>query len=116
MLNYKITEAKGAVCGIKVVSDDDDVIMISNDGIIIRVRACDISVMGRYAGGVTIMKTKNVPGRLVASFTVTEHDDEAEIEEVEKLSDEELAAIAAEETAESANEVISDDEPEADEE
>lgn len=116
MLNYKITEAKGAVCGIKVVSDDDDVIMISNDGIIIRVRACDISVMGRYAGGVTIMKTKNAPGRLVASFTVTEHDEEAEIEEVEKLSDEELAALAAEEQAESANEVVTDDEVEADEE
>ena len=115
MLNYKINDQKGAVCGIKVVSDDDDVILISNDGIIIRVRAADISVMGRYSGGVTIMKTKNAEGRLVASFTTAEHDEDAEIEEVEKLSDEELAKLAEEEKAEAANEVISDDEVEEEE-
>lgn len=117
MLNYKISEQKGNVCGIRIVGDDEDVILISNDGIIIRVRACDISIMGRYSGGVTIMKTKNAPDRLVAAFTTAEHDDEAEIEEVEQLSEDELKAIAEEEAKEEAAEVItdegSDDEEEA---
>lgn len=102
ILNYKTGGAKGDVCGIKVVSDDEDIILISNDGIIIRVRACDISVMGRYSGGVTIMRTKDAEGRRVVSFTAAEHDEDAAIDEVEQLSDEELRAIAeAEEEVES---------------
>ncbi len=109
MLNYKVNEQKGKVCGIRVVKDDEDVILISNDGIIIRVRASDISMMGRYSGGVTIMKTKNTPNRLVAAFTTAAHDEDAEIEEVEQLSEYELKAIAEEEAREEADEVISDD-------
>ncbi|MBR5121792.1 MAG: DNA gyrase subunit A [Oscillospiraceae bacterium] len=109
MLNYRVNEVKGNVCGIKTVADDEDVILISNDGIIIRVRAADISIMGRYSGGVTIMKTKNAPDRLVASFTTAEHDEDAEIEEVEQLSEEELKQLAAEEAAAEANEVITDE-------
>lgn len=109
MLNYKVNEQKGKVCGIKVVSEEDDVILISNDGIIIRVRAKDISVMGRYSGGVTIMRTKDIEDRIVVAFTSAEHDEEAEIEEVEQLSSEELKALAEAESAEAANEVISDE-------
>ncbi len=117
MLNYKVNEQKGKVCGIRVVKDDEDVILISNDGIIIRVRASDISMMGRYSGGVTIMKTKNAPDRLVAAFTTAAHDEDAEIEEVEQLSEDELKAIAEEEAREEAAEVITDDaEPDDEEE
>lgn len=104
ILNYKTGGAKGDVCGIKVVLDDEDVIMISNDGIIIRVRACDISIMGRYSGGVTIMRTKGYDDRRVAAFTVTEHDDEAQTEEVEQLTEAELKAIAEAEAEEEAKE------------
>jgi DNA gyrase subunit A len=43
LTNYK----NGSVCGIKVVDDEDDILMISTDGIVIRIRACDISIMGR---------------------------------------------------------------------
>ena len=116
ILNYR-TGAKGEVCGIKVVDDDEDVILISNDGIIIRVRAADISMMGRYSGGVTIMRTKGVEYRRVAAFTADEHDDEAEIEQVEQLSPEELAEIAAAEAeAEAAEDAVSDEpEDESDE-
>ena len=75
-----------------------------------------MSVMSRYSGGVTIMKTKNAPDRLVAAFTTAEHDDDAQIEEVETLSDEELANLAEEEKAAEAQEEleaadVSDDEP-----
>ena len=112
ILNYKTGGAKGEVCGIKVVDEDEDVILISNDGIIIRVRACDISIMGRYSGGVTIMRTKGTPDRRVVAFTTAEHDEEAEIEEVEQLSPEELRAIAEAEMKEEAEEV---EEPEVEE-
>ncbi len=111
ILNYKTGGAKGEVCGIKIVDGDEDVILISNDGIIIRVRVGDISVMGRYSGGVTIMRTKGTDDRRVVAFTAAEHDEEAEIEEVEQLTPEELAEIArAEADAENAEDDIPDDE------
>lgn len=93
LLNYK----NGNVCGIKVVDEDDDIIMISTDGIIIRIRACDISVMGRYSKGVRLMRVSN-DGKVVA-FTRTEHDESAEISEVEKATAEEIAAAQLEEKA-----------------
>lgn len=115
ILNYR-TGAKGEVCGIKVVDESEDVILISNDGIIIRVRAADISLMGRYSGGVTIMRTKGDDDRRVVAFTSAEHDEEAKIEEVEQLSPEELAEIAAAEAeAEAAEDAVPDPEPDGSE-
>ena len=99
MMNYK----NGSVCGIKVVDDEDDIIMISTDGVVIRIRACDISIMGRYSKGVRLMKVGE-DGKVVA-FTRTEHEEDAEITEVEQASAEDIAQAAAEE----ANEVITDD-------
>lgn len=72
----------GYVCGIKVVDDEDDIIMISSDGVVIRIRACDISIMSRYSKGVRLMRVSE-DGKVV-SFTRTEHDESAEIAEVEK--------------------------------
>ena len=72
----------GYVCGIKVVDDEDDIIMISSDGVVIRIRACDISMMRRYSKGVRLMRVSE-DGKVV-SFTRTEHDESAEIAEVEK--------------------------------
>ncbi len=94
LLNYK----NGSVCGIKVVDEDDDIIMISSDGIVIRMRACDISMMSRYSKGVRLMRVSG--DNKVVSFTRTEHDDEAELAEVEKASEEEIAKAQAEENAE----------------
>lgn len=94
LMNYK----SGGVCGIKVVDDEDDIIMISTDGIVIRIRACDISMMSRYSRGVRLMRVGE-DGRVV-SFTRTEHDDEAETAEVEKATADEIAEAQAEENAE----------------
>lgn len=114
-LNYKVSDEKGYVCGIKVVDEDEDVIMISSDGVVIRIRACDVRVMGRYARGVRLMKVSE--GERVVTFTNAEHDDEAEIAEVEKPSEEELAAEEAEAAAEEAAEVVEPDaEPDDEEE
>ncbi|NLZ46750.1 MAG: DNA gyrase subunit A [Clostridiales bacterium] len=92
-LNYKVNDEKGDVCGIKVVDETDDIIMISSDGVVIRIRACDIRVMGRYAMGVRLMRVNK--DERVVTFTRAEHDDDAEIAEVEKPSDEELDAEEA---------------------
>ena len=99
MMNYK----NGDVCGIKVVDDEDDIIMISTDGVVIRIRACDISVMGRYSKGVRLMRVSE-DGKVVA-FTRTEHEEDAEITEVEQASAEDIAQAAEEE----ANEVVTED-------
>lgn len=90
MLNYKTSEEKGYVCGIKVVDEEDDIIMISSDGIVIRFRAADVRIMGRYATGVRLMKLADEDR--VVTFTRAEHDDSAEIAEVEQPSEEELEA------------------------
>ena len=99
MMNYK----NGGVCGIKVVDDEDDIIMISTDGVVIRIRACDISIMGRYSKGVRLMRVSE-EGKVVA-FTRTEHEEDAEISEVEQASEEDIAQAAEEE----ANEVVAED-------
>jgi DNA gyrase subunit A len=58
--------------------------MISDDGVIIRIRVSDVRVMGRYATGVKLMR---VSGDVrVVAFTRTEHDDSAEIAQIEEPS------------------------------
>lgn len=101
--NYKVSDEKGYVCGIKVVDQEDDIIMISTDGIIIRLRAADIRVMSRYATGVRLMRLTG-DGRVV-TFTRAEHDDEAEIEAVEQLTEEEAAAQEADSAKEQKEEL-----------
>ena len=112
--NYKPDEERGNVCGIKVVDENDDIMMISSDGIIIRIRTSDIRIMGRIAKGVRVMRVSE-NGRVVA-FTRTDHEEGADISEVEQLSEEELKAqeLAALE-AESAEAAIPEEPDEPDE-
>ena len=107
--NYKVSEEKGYVCGIRSLQQDDDVILISTDGVIIRIRANDLRVMNRYAMGVRVMRLTD--DNRVVTFTRTEHDETEEISEVEQASEEDIAASEAE----AKNEVIVD-EPETEDE
>lgn len=107
--NYKIRDDRGYVCGIRSIQADDDVILISTDGVIIRIRANDLRVMRRTGLGVRVMKLSDEDR--VVTFTRTEHDENADIEEVEQASDEEIAAAEAEAEAE-----VIEDEPETNEE
>ncbi len=107
--NYKPDEERGNVCGIKVVDETDDIIMISSDGIIIRIRTSDIRVMGRIAKGVRVMRVSE-EGKVMA-FTRTEHEEDAEMSEVEQLSEEELKAQEAEAAAEESAEAAAPQEP-----
>lgn len=88
-INYKVNDIKGYVCGIKVVDENDDLILISNDGVIIRIRVSDVNVMSRYASGVRVMRLMNEDSRVV-TFARAEHDEDEEVAEVEKPTEEEI--------------------------
>ena len=109
LTNYKPDDERGKVCGIKVVDESDDIMMISSDGIIIRIRTSDIRIMGRIAKGVRVMRVSE-DGR-VMSFTRTEHEDDAEISEVEQLSEDEMKQQEAEAAAEESAEAAQPEEP-----
>lgn len=86
-INYKVNDVKGHVCGIKVVDEDDDLILISNEGVIIRIAVKDVNVMSRYASGVRVMRLSENDS--VVTFARAEHVDE-ETEEVEAPDEEAL--------------------------
>lgn len=86
IINYKVDDTKGYVCGIKIVDEDNDIILVSSDGIIIRILASDIRIIGRSAKGVRIMKLSD--GAKVVAFTRAEHDNILETEKIEQINDE----------------------------
>ena len=104
LTNYKVDDSRGYVCGIKIVDEEDDIILISSEGVIIRILASDIRIMGRIAKGVRVMKV--VDEAKVVAFTRAEHDDSADIEKVEQLSEAEAKAEEAAAKLEEQNEVI----------
>ena len=110
LCNYKPDDIRGKVCGIKVVDEDDDIIMISTEGIIIRILASDVRIMSRTSKGVRLMKVSD--GNEVVAFTRAEHDSSEETAEVEQISDEEAALQNA---AESDDPPELPDEPDDDE-
>ena len=69
--NYK----NGNVAGIKAVEDDDEIILISDSGVIIRTRVDEINVQSRYAGGVRVMRLDG--DSRVVNFTVAPKNDSA---------------------------------------
>ena len=79
-INYKVNDLKGYVCGIKVVDETDDIILISNDGVIIRMHVSDVNVMSRYASGVRVMRLSG--DARVVTFARAERDDEEETETI----------------------------------
>ena len=73
---YNVTAKTGPVVGVKVVSDADDVLVINDAGVIIRMAVSGISIYGRTAQGVKIMNLED--GVKVISFARTDHEEEEE--------------------------------------
>ena len=73
---YNVTEKTGPVVGVKVVSDADDILVINDAGVIIRMAVSGISTYGRTAQGVKIMNLEE--GVKVISFARTDHEEEEE--------------------------------------
>ena len=113
-INYKVSEEKGYVCGIKVVDEDDDLILISNDGVIIRIAVQDVRIMSRYATGVRVMRLSE--NDRVVTFVRAEHADDEETGKVEEEAGGDSADAEAEalEKALEADEaaLVPEDEPE----
>jgi DNA gyrase subunit A len=77
--NYNITEKTGKIADVKVVDDNDDVLIISDDGTIIRMAASDISTYSRATQGVKLMRI-NENARVI-SIARTEKEEETDGEE-----------------------------------
>ena len=82
---YNVTEKTGPVVGVKVVSDADDVLVINDAGVIIRMAVSGISTYGRTAQGVKIMNLEE--GVKVISFARTDHEEEEAEEGSEEPND-----------------------------
>ncbi len=81
-------EVTGSLINLKQVTDEDDIMIISDGGTIIRMHCDAISTIGRAARGVRLMRLKD---GMVATVAVTERDDEAETAAPEEATPEDLA-------------------------
>ena len=106
ILNYK---KEDAVAGVAVLQGSDDIMLISQEGIIIRMHASDITVQGRYASGVRVMRVAE--GDRVVTVAPTEREDDVETAKPEEIEEAELTPeqIAALEQSEAAEEAQPDD-------
>ena len=105
ILNYHV-EKYGNVAAIKVVDLDDDIILIADDGVIIRIEAGSIRICARPSKGVRVMKVNE--GSKVITMARAPHDDEEEISAVE---DDGTAEEGEDEPVTEAEDVTGDDEP-----
>ena len=95
---HKLSEKTGLLCGIATVSGDDDLMMITDSGTIIRTPVADIPTYSRTAGGVIMMRLNE--GQTLVNFTRVPHEEQenAEAETVE--NGETVETVEAVETAE----------------
>ena len=76
---YKITEKTGNVIGAKAVNEENEIMMITTEGIIIRLQCSDISILGRITSGVKLINLSD--GVTVASFAKVREKKEKESED-----------------------------------
>ena len=70
VITYKITPKTGKIVGVRIANDDDDVMLITDTGTIIRLQVKEISILGRATQGVTLMRTSD-GGKVVSIETLT---------------------------------------------
>ena len=75
VITYKITPKTGEIVGIRICDDRYDVMMITDNGTVIRIPAKDVSVLGRNTQGVTLMRT-NDGGKIVSIETISTDEEE----------------------------------------
>ena len=81
---HNLSEKTGKLCGIAAVDDEDDIMMITDSGTIIRTPAKDIPTYSRTAGGVIVMRLAD--GQSLVNFTkVQKEDDTDDIDEAESV-------------------------------
>ena len=76
IFTYKITDKTGYISGMEMVTDDEDIMMITSEGVVIRLAAADISTLKRQTQGVRLMRLDN--DVKVVSIACTEKSEEAD--------------------------------------
>jgi len=76
VITYKITPKTGNIVGIRIANEEDDVMLITNSGTVIRLKMKDVSVLGRATQGVTLMRTSG--DEKVVSIETVEPEDKIE--------------------------------------
>lgn len=97
---YKITEKTGNVVGVKAVNEENEIMLITTEGIIIRLQCSGISILGRITSGVKLMDmAENIS---VASIAKVREKKEENTEETEEETEEETTqeTVESEQTAE----------------
>ena len=86
---YKITEKTGNVVGAKAVHDDQEIMLITNEGIVIRLQVSGISTLGRITSGVKLMNLDPSKDVVIASIAkVRKEENEKSEEEAEENAEE----------------------------
>ena len=80
---YKITEKTGNVVGVKAVNEENEIMLITTEGIIIRLECKDISILGRITSGVKLMNLKN---DITVASIANVREKEEESEETEEVT------------------------------
>ena len=76
VITYKVTPKTGVIVGIRIAVGEEDVMLITDTGTIIRLKVNDISVLGRATQGVTLMRTND--GSKVVSIEIIEPEENEE--------------------------------------
>ena len=92
---YKITEKTGNLVGAKIVNDENEMMLITNEGIIIRFDSSDVSALGRVTSGVKLMNIDYENGVFVAAITKV-RDKPAEISSSDMVDEDEVETTAIE--------------------
>ncbi len=90
---HNLTDKTGLLAGIAAVTDDDDLMMITNTGTVIRTPVAQINTYSRGAAGVIVMRLGE--GQMLAGFSKVAHEDEAAADEAETVTEAPAAEAAA---------------------
>lgn len=84
VLCYKVTERTGALTGFKLVDEGREIMLINNEGVVIRIAVDDISVLGRNTSGVKLMDIEPASGISIASIAKVRESETGDVEETDE--------------------------------
>jgi DNA gyrase subunit A len=107
LMTYRIADKTGPLVSIALVDDDKDLLLINDNGIVIRLSVAEIPVLSRVTQGVTLMRTRDCK---VVDIAIVEHEEEDESD----FDDEEIDGIVTDGETNSAEstDTIGQNEPE----
>ena len=89
MFNFLFKNKTGELVGMMMVNDDNDIMMITTEGVIIRIHAEDINIIGRNTSGVRLMRTTET--NLIVSCAKTDKEEDAAVDVADVLAEGEEA-------------------------